>query len=161
MGRYFAKGLADSTQKSYSSSQKCFLQFSRDAALRPSPVSESALCYFAACSAKERLKHRTIKAYLSGVRFLHIAQSYSDPFQQTLNRLHYVLQGIKRIKSEGAQTNKSRLLMSPMLLRKMKKVWFTDSVIPDSPMLWAACCLTFENWRNGSPRACLTIAIPR
>lgn len=143
VGRYFAKGLAESTLKSYSSSQKRYLQFCKNAGFHPLPASETVLCYFAAYLAKESLKHRTIKAYLSGVCFLHIAESHSDPFQQSMNRLHYVLRGIKRAESEGEQANRSRLPMSPSLLRKMKRVWETDKTLPDIPMLWAACCLVF------------------
>jgi len=60
------------------------------------PASEKALCYFAAFLAKEKLKHKTIKVYLSGVRFLHISEGFSDPFQQPMNQLHHVLWGTSR-----------------------------------------------------------------
>ena len=143
MGRYFAKGLAESTQRSYSSSQKSYLQFCREASLQPLPASETVLCYFTAYLAKEGLKHWTIKAYLSGVRFLHIAENQADPFQQVMNKLHYVLRGVKWMESEGAMASRPRLSMSPNLLRKIKQVWEGDNMPPDAPMLWAACCIAF------------------
>ena len=39
------------------------------------------LCQFVSLLAKEKLKHRTIKAYLSAVRFLQIKEGTGDPFQ--------------------------------------------------------------------------------
>ena len=63
VGRYFAKGLAESTQRLYSSSQNQFLQFCREAGLQPLPASEAW----------------TIKAYLSEVRFLHICREPDGP----------------------------------------------------------------------------------
>ena len=52
VGRYFAKRLAESTRKSYSSSQKHYLHFCKEASLQPLPASEATLCYFAAYLAR-------------------------------------------------------------------------------------------------------------
>ena len=60
-----------------------------------------------------------------------------------MNRLHYILQGIKRIESEAAMVGRPCLPMSPRLLRNTKPVWEADDRPPDATMLWAACCLTF------------------
>ena len=90
--RYFHKGLAKSTCCSYNSAQN---RYCRDAMLRPLQVSESILCYFVVHLADGSLKHCTIMAYLSAVRFLHIAEGFSDPFEPHLNRLQYTLRGMK------------------------------------------------------------------
>ena len=95
VGKYFTKGLAESTHRSYNSAQRRYLDFCRRAGLQAVPATETGLCYFVAYLAKEKLKHRTIKAYLSAVRFLHIAEQNPDPFQPSLKRLQYVLQGVK------------------------------------------------------------------
>ena len=56
------------------------------------PVSEVVLCGFVSHLADEGLKHRTIKTYLSGVRYHQSRSGYSDPFQGTLlPRLDYVM----------------------------------------------------------------------
>jgi len=75
VGRYFSKGLAESTQRAYGSSQKHYLKFYKDVRLQPLPASESALCYFVAYLVRDGLKHHTIKAYLPGIRFLHIGEN--------------------------------------------------------------------------------------
>ena len=61
---------------------------------------EPVLCRFVSFLAKEGLKHCTIKAYLSAVRFLHIEEGAGDPFKPTLSRLEYMLKGVKRCKSQ-------------------------------------------------------------
>ena len=94
MERFFAKGLASSTQRTYKSAQKRYLQFCKDGAFIPLPSSQSILCRFVSHLANQGLKHRTIKAYLSAVRFLHIAEGREDPFISHFPRLQYTLSGI-------------------------------------------------------------------
>lgn len=93
--------------------------------------------------AKEKLKHSTIKSYLSAVRFLHISEGLDDPFQPSLNRLQYVLQGIKRCESQERSKERERLPITPNILRRIKSVWDQSASDPDIVMLWAACCLGF------------------
>ena len=113
---YFTKGLADSTQWSYGSAQNRFLTFCSEAGLQPVPASERALCYFVAYLANSKLKLRTIKAYLSAVRYLHIAEGANDPFTPVLHRLQYTLRGIKRCEAEQGGKNRERLPISPDIL---------------------------------------------
>jgi len=134
----------------YGSSQRRYLHFCGEANLTPLPASEKVLCYFAAFLAKEKLKHKTIKVYLSGVELLHISEGFSDLFQQPMNQLHYVLWGIKRCELEEGGGNRVRLPISPSLLRKIKGVW-NRSDNRDFLMLWAACCLVFWEWGRWSP----------
>ena len=83
VGKYFTKGLAELTHRSYNSAQRRHLDFCSRAGLQPLPATETGLCYFVAYLAKEKLKHRTIKGYLSTVCFLHIggAETGSVPTQ--------------------------------------------------------------------------------
>ena len=88
------------------------------------------------------LKHRTIKTYLSGVRFLQIRAGYPDFFRGTHTpRLDYTLRGVKRVKAEQGGSQDRRLPVTPSLLRRMRGVWASRS--SDVKMLWAACCLGF------------------
>ena len=110
---------------------------------RRSPTSEVLLCRFVTHLVEEGLKHRTIKVYLSAIRFLHIQQGYSDPLQRSMQRLHYVLQGAKREEAEKGVQRRERLPIGPGILRRMKG--FFEALTPreDAVMLWAACCLGF------------------
>ena len=52
---------------------------------------------FVAFLAGEGSKHRSIKAYLAGLRFANIAQDYGNPFLNgAMPRLEYMLGGLKK-----------------------------------------------------------------
>ena len=85
----------------------------------------------------------TLKAYLSAVRYLHIAEGKPDPFQIAMNCLQYTLAGIKRSECEQAGTVRERLPITPSLLRQIKAIWEKSASNQDVVMLWAACCLVF------------------
>ena len=143
MEKFFTKGLAASTQRSYRSGQNRYLQFCRKGNLQPLPTSETTLCRFVSYLAEDSLTHRTIKAYLSAIRYLHICEGHMDPFQNHMHRLQYTLSGIKRCEAEKSTEKRQRLPITPPLLRKIKEVWNKESSNPDVKMLWAACCLGF------------------
>ena len=111
--------------------------------LVPVPASEDVLVLFVSQLAKDGLKHRTIKAYLSAVRFLHIAEGRGDPFLSPLNRLHYTIRGVKRVEASRGSNSRERLPISPGILRQIKAIWEAKGHDPDLVMLWAAACLGF------------------
>ena len=82
MDKFFRKGLADSTQKTYGSGQKKFLEFCKAGGLQAMAASELVLCGFVSHATEAGLGHRTIKVYLSSVCFLHIAEGEGDLFQR-------------------------------------------------------------------------------
>ena len=141
-GGFFAKGLAESTQRTYRSGQNKYLRFCEAGGFQAVPASEAVLCRFVAHTAEVGLRHRTIKVYLSAVRFLHIAEGEKDLFEPGLLRLQYTLQGISRAEAEKGREKRERLPISPVILRKMKAVWESEPP-PGAAMLWAACCLGF------------------
>lgn len=118
------------------------MTFCKAGGFRAVPASEPVLCRFVSHIAEAGLKFRTIKVYLSAVRFLHIAEGEGDPFGPSLHRLHYILQGVRRVEAEKGTEKRPRLPMSPDILRKMKAVWEAEPR-SDAIMLWAACCLGF------------------
>ena len=141
---YFQKGLADSSHRTYRSGENRYLRFCQLYDCAPLPVSEDSLCKFVSYLGGVGLKHRTIKTYLSGVRFLQIRAGYPDFFRGTHTpRLDYTLRGVKRVEAEQGGSQDRRLPVTPSLLRRMRGVWASRSSDPDVKMLWAACCLGF------------------
>ena len=65
------------------------------------PVTEAVLCNFVSYLADERLKHRTIRTYLSGLRYYQIKEGLGDPFQGLMPRLEYVLRGVKSVQAQA------------------------------------------------------------
>ena len=120
---YFAKGLADSTQRTYRSGKERYLKFCNQLGSKPLPLNERTLCAFVSHLALEGLKHKSIKVYLSAIRHLQIAEGLPDPYQGTLPRLEYVLKGIKRTQAEEGKGSRERLPITMEIMRKLKQVW--------------------------------------
>ena len=109
--------------------------------LQPWPLTEHLLCLFVAQLGKENLCHQSIKCYLSAVRFLSITTGQGDPFGPgALPVLQYVLRGVKRVPRPPART---RLPVTPAILRALKAQWASHASETDYIMLWAACCVGF------------------
>ena len=141
---YFTQGLASSSTKTYQSGVNRYLRFCQSQCLTPLPVSENVLCSFVSQLADEGLKFRSIKTYLSGIRFYQIKSGTSDPFQgTTMPRLEYVMKGVKRHQAQMGGSSRTRLPITPSLLHELRKVWSRSKIDRDAKMLWAACCLCF------------------
>ena len=102
---FLAQGLAPSTQKSYASGQRKFVEFCRQAGKlhpngSPCPVDEWTLCLFVSFLA-DSIQHSSIKVYLFAVRSLHIERGFPDPLLNCL-RLQRVLRGVKRSQGSSA-----------------------------------------------------------
>ena len=80
VGGFLDKGIAASTRTAYRSAQRRYAEFcTRYGVTHPYPLTEHILCHYVAFLAKEGLKHRTIKAYLSGIRYLQIMKALGKP----------------------------------------------------------------------------------
>ena len=141
---YFTQGLAASSLKTYQSGINRFIRFCQSQYQSPLPASEHVLCSFVSHLADEGLKHRSIKTYMSGIRYYHIRSGHSDPFQGAqMPRLEYVIKGVKRHQAKVGASSRTRLPITPSLLRELQKVWSLAGSTPDAKMIWAACCLCF------------------
>ena len=87
---YFQNGLASSTQRTYNSAKRRYLQFFKDKHICPLPAPERQLCWFVSSLALQSLCHSTIKSYLAAIRHLHIAEGYGDPHIHNMARLEQV-----------------------------------------------------------------------
>ena len=66
--RYFLRGLAESTRKTYNSAKRRYSEFAAKHGFQPLSASEHQLCQFVSYQAEGKLCHSTIKCYLSAVR---------------------------------------------------------------------------------------------
>ena len=136
-------GLAWTTNRTYASGERHFLQFCLMNRLVSSegdilPASEGTLIYFSSYLAR-KVKHSTIRLYLAAVRNLHISCGYGDPLQGKL-LLKKVLRGILRFQG------RSRILRQPvtpgvlLAIRPILRSWLGER---DFSMIWAAFTLAF------------------
>ena len=143
MQTYAKWGLAWTTNRTYGSGEKRFIQFCLSNRLMSQegdilPASEGTLIYFASYLART-VKHSTIKLYLAAVRNLHISCGHGDPLSGKL-LLKKILRGILRYQGQ------SRILRQPVtpgVLQTIKPIlhsWLGDH---DFSMVWAAFTLAF------------------
>lgn len=93
----------------------------------------------------ERLKHWSIKTYLSAVRHLQIGAGLPDPFGVSVSmpRLECVLKGVKRTQAEDGVVSRERLPITPHLLLRLRKVWSPEGHLQDTKLIWAAATFCF------------------
>ena len=136
--------VAPSTRRTYRSAQNRYLSFCQLANVIPFPVSTHILCQFVAFLGSQGVKHQSAKSYLSAVRHAQITAGFQDPFRNAdLSRLECVLKGLKRQQACQGTPAKTRLPITPDILRSLKQLWDPSASNQDVAMLWAACTLGF------------------
>ncbi len=144
VGHYIQAALAPRTQLTYSSAYRRYMQFCSSHHYTPFPLCEPVLCQYAVFLAGGKLKAQSIKSYLSAVRYYQILNGFTDPFASGMYRLEYVLKGIKAEQARsGAARHRTRLPVTPHILRKIREVLEAESGKADNIMLWAAVCTCF------------------
>ena len=140
---YFRRGLANSTQRTYLSAKKRYVQFCTKHDFVPLPVSEQQLSQYIAWLANQGLTHKTLKTYLAAIRHLQIAEGLPDPKIACMPKLDQVMRGIKSHQARTTTGARPRLPITPDILLKLRKVWELNPQNPDNIMLWAAACTCF------------------
>ena len=127
---YVGNSVAAATKSSYATAQRRYLSFCAAAAItQPFPASEIVLCRYVTYLGQQNLKHKTIKAYLSGLRFTQIHLGGGNPFQNdAMPQLEYVLKGIKRVQARQAEPQKSKTPYH----RGHNAVWISEHPDPDN-----------------------------
>ena len=109
----------------------------------PYPLEEDTLCRYVAFLAKDGIRHRSIKSYLSGIRCLQIQQGLGNAFASALPRFEYVLTGIKRLEARGGSVPRTRLPITIDILQRLHDVWLGQPMTTEGILLWAAACVGF------------------
>ena len=109
----------------------------------PFPVSERLLCYFSSVLAVDGLAPQTVKVYLSAVRSMQISLGLPPPRDQsTLPMLKRVLDGIRRCKSLDGSRPRTRLPITPAVLRWIQAPLVESNGL-DGPAFWAIAVPAF------------------
>lgn len=143
--RFYSKGLASATQRSYSSGQKRFLEFCSKFNLTPIPPSEHTILLFISQLGLDGLSLSTVKSYMSAIRNLMINAGFPSHTLYT-PKVELVIRGIRRVKSSTTSpVLRARLPITPSILLKLKNAWSAHGspTSADNRMLWAAVCVGF------------------
>ena len=142
MELYFQSALAPTSQRTYASAQR-YVCFCISFGLTPLPVSEHQLCQFASHLANETLAHSTIKGYLLAICHLQIASGLPDPAISNMPKPEGVVKGIKSTQARAQSSKRTRLPITPHIIKAMGAVWEAQGPSQDHVMLWAAVTLCF------------------
>ena len=146
MEQYFSSGLAASTKKVYSAAINQYIKFCNQFSLPILPASEHLLCRFVSYLAMKRISASSLRVYLSAVRQLHLQQGCSPPAVGDMPRLQQVLRGIKISQAKAPNSpslQRTRLPITPTLLRNIRHSWMASPLDQDKVMLWAAFTTCF------------------
>ena len=112
------------------------------------PFNEEVLCLFATNLA-ESVSFKTLKLYLSAVKFQNIELGFIDSMSK-MTQLQLSLHGIKR--TLGAhRSRKLRLPISTVTKRLLKRYIFRSNLTNNSKLLfWSACTLAFFGFLRSS-----------
>ena len=149
----FTAGLAESTQKAYRSGSNRYLRFCQEANLTPYPASERVVLLFIAHLHEAHLAHGTVKSYLAAIRYEQIRRGLGNPSIHDMPQVEYVLKGVKKATPASTRT---RLPITPGILRGLKRVWHQEPNQHDAKMLWAAACLCFAGFLRSGEATCPT-----
>ena len=98
---YFARGVTQSTMRTYMSAQKPYLTFCSLYHIPPLPLSKVSTCLFAAFLAHQSLKSQCISSYLSALHYLQVSVGHNAPQRANWPRLQYLLKGIAHSQPGG------------------------------------------------------------
>ena len=143
VGRLVEASVAPSTRKTYLSGQNKYFSFCKGVQLCYLPLTENKAYLFVAYLVDSKLKHSTIKGYLSAVRRLQVVAGMGDPFAGSWPRLECALKGVKRAAAVSGVEATVRLPVTPKILKLLRSVWSGNSSGFDSVMLWTAGCMCY------------------
>ena len=113
------------------------------ATMQPLSNSEAIVCQFVGLLGQQRLRHKSIKSYLSSIQFFHITNNINDidPFIRNIPRLQYVLQGMKSGEVKKNEQSRPCLPVAPTILTQTHHILLKDPSNFDHIMLWSASLL--------------------
>ena len=135
----FTSGLAKSTQKAYKTGKKRYLLFCASIQESSYSVSEQHMSAFVAFLYQHGLSATMCKSYLAAVRHAHIALGLGDPVMVGMTQLQYILKAA-HCRLTGME-GRTRLPITPAILRQLRHMWESHPSRADAVMLWAATTL--------------------
>ena len=118
---FVARGLAPSTRAVYWSATNHYDSFCAQFNLSSLPLTQDTLTCFVAYLAHSGMTYQSIRIYVSGIRFLHIARGLPDPLMEAFPILDYFLHG--NYQCPLASPRQPHHPITPNMLRALFSAW--------------------------------------
>ena len=133
---YRGAAFALSTQRSYSTHRKRYLEFCLQFGYQPIPVSQTVLQRYVAHLARE-IEYSSIRQYLNIIRLLHVEEGLPKPLEDN-QPLSLMMRGVRR--TLGDATSR-KLPITPQILLKTRGLLNWEE--PGHILFWAAALAAF------------------
>ena len=127
VSRLVEASVAPSTRKTYLSGQRRYFSFCKKVQLSYLPLTEDKACLFVTYLVDSKLKHATIKGYLSVVRRFLVVAGMGDSLACSWPCLECALKGVKHAAAVSGVEARVRLPVTPKILKLLRSVWSRNS----------------------------------
>ena len=136
VAQYRSLTFATSTQQSYRSHLKAYMDYCEMTNQSPLPLTSQNLCRYVAYLAT-KLSYSSIGKYLNIVRILHLEAGFPNPLSANWI-LSSVMKGVKRDKGSASS---QKLAITPQILLRLRVQLCLEE--PRDIVFWAACLVAF------------------
>ena len=124
----------------YATGWRKYVQFCTSLGVPPLPITEFSQTHFSAHLSLS-VQWKTIRSYLSAIRFFQIRAGLPDPKSTPAPKIPYILKGIHKLNPDCARPKREPI--TPLILRSIHALWSRGALTFDRIMLWAAFCLGY------------------
>ena len=148
--------LANSTLRNYRSAYRQYKLFCKEHIFNYFPVTEHIMvlfCTYLATRKRSPISCKSIKGYLSAIRYKAIMKGFPVSFHG-MDRLYYVLRGIKRHQSNKLQRPPRSPITNIHLIELYNFILTLPISRHDKKLYWSACTLAFFGLLRVSEYTC-------
>ena len=139
--------IAPSTRRTYQAANKSFItQFCTCFSIEPYPATSLTSRYFCA-KLSQKLSYKTIKVYLSAIRFEHLERGLPDPTNNEL--LHMLCKGIKCLQGDNTTLRLPTTINIMCTLKDQLHHSHQYSLV-EKRLLWSAFTVSFYGFLRAS-----------
>ena len=150
---FLRDSVAPSTQRTYLSGVRAYVNFCLSVALNSFPASEASLCFFSVSCANRCISFKTIKVYINGILFQNTLLGYNLNIR-SMSVLYRTLRGIRRRQGNSL----TRPPRNPITIQHLHRISHfllqSQFATQDKYMFLSSCLIAFFGLLRVSEYTC-------